>query len=31
MMTDGLEQKLPIDAVEGSGDRLPISAIIQIM
>ena len=25
MMTDGLEQKLPIDAIERSGDRLPIA------
>ena len=31
MMTDRFEQQLPIDAVEGSGDTLPISAIIRIM
>jgi hypothetical protein len=31
MMADGLEQQLPIDAVEGSGDTLPISTIIRIL
>ena len=27
MMTDRLQQQLPIDTVEGSGDRLPIAGI----
>jgi len=31
MFADGLEQQLPIDAVEGSGDTLPISTIIRIL
>src|SRR5262252_1042397 len=31
MMPDRLEQQLPIDAVEGRGDRLPITAIILTM